>query len=77
MLYQWNGREWVASTASAFQLQWPFGYGVAYFDSTWFDIYRPGYFAAKTEFYWFDYRNHIFYGMTDGWASGGTYCTYR
>lgn len=77
VLYQWNGKDWVAATASAWQLQWPFGYGVANFDSVSFDIYKPGYFAAKTEFYWFDYRNQIFYGATDGWASGGAYCTYR
>jgi hypothetical protein len=50
---------------------------VANFEPAEFRVYRSEYFAAKTELVWFDYRNQVFYGAPEGWASGGAYCTYR
>lgn len=75
--YQWNGSEWVYSSATPWQVMFPFGYGVANFKSTGFQVNSPGYFAVQTEFFWYDYRNLVFYGSSAGWASGGAYCTYR
>jgi hypothetical protein len=75
--YQWNGSSWSYSSATAWQVMYPYGTGTVTFKNTGFNVYTAGQFAVQTEFQWYDYRGAVYYGKSVGWASGGAICTYR